>query len=87
MYASACWCECECVCVRKPCAHWRGPCGQTQVSKIETEKLLFDTISHELRAATAAGTYTGKFDAQFHFFGCVCSWARAPERVRGLGPG
>jgi hypothetical protein len=39
------------------------------VSKIETEKLLFDTISHELARARSEKRYRGKFSAQFHFFG------------------
>ncbi len=46
-----------------PSVFWR------QVSKIETEKLLYDTISHELRVAKGEGRYHGRFEAQFHFFG------------------
>jgi pyrophosphate--fructose-6-phosphate 1-phosphotransferase len=43
--------------------------GNVQVSLIETEKLLIDMVKVELKARAKAGTYTGKFSAQGHFFG------------------
>jgi len=47
----------------------RDPHGNVQVSKIETERLLVDLVEDLLREWRAAGTYTGKFSAQTHFFG------------------
>jgi pyrophosphate--fructose-6-phosphate 1-phosphotransferase len=47
----------------------RDPHGNVQVSKIETEKLLMDAVSQELRQRAKEGTYTGKFNAQQHFLG------------------
>ena len=43
--------------------------GNVQVSKIETEKLLIQTVTRKLKAMKAAGTYNGKFSALNHFFG------------------
>ncbi|MFW5803458.1 MAG: diphosphate--fructose-6-phosphate 1-phosphotransferase [Verrucomicrobiota bacterium] len=47
----------------------RDPHGNVQVSRIETEKLLIDMVEELLRQRKAAGTYTGKFSHQSHFFG------------------
>lgn len=47
----------------------RDPHGNVQVSKIETEVLLIEMVAKKLKALKAAGTYTGKFSAQNHFFG------------------
>ncbi|MCX7775703.1 MAG: diphosphate--fructose-6-phosphate 1-phosphotransferase [Spirochaetaceae bacterium] len=47
----------------------RDPHGNVQVSRIETEKLLVEMVSRELKAMKDAGLYTGKFDYQTHFFG------------------
>lgn len=43
--------------------------GNVQVSKIETEKLLIQTVTKKLKEMKAAGTYKGKFSALNHFFG------------------
>ncbi|MBQ7644233.1 MAG: diphosphate--fructose-6-phosphate 1-phosphotransferase [Spirochaetales bacterium] len=43
--------------------------GNVQVSKIETEKLLIQTVEKRLKEMKAAGTYKGKFSTQNHFFG------------------
>ncbi len=47
----------------------RDPHGNVQVSLIETEKMLIETVKTELKARAKAGTYSGKFSAQGHFFG------------------
>ncbi len=47
----------------------RDPHGNVQVSRIETEKLLVDMVTTVLRQWKAAGTYSGKFSTQTHFFG------------------
>lgn len=47
----------------------RDPHGNVQVSKIETEKLLIQTVTKRLKEMKAEGTYTGKFSALNHFFG------------------
>ena len=43
--------------------------GNVQVSKIETEKLLIQTVTKKLKAMKTAGAYSGKFNALNHFFG------------------
>ncbi len=47
----------------------RDPHGNVQVSKIETEKLLIETVKAELRRREQKGLYKGKFDPQAHFLG------------------
>ncbi len=47
----------------------RDPHGNVQVSLIESEKLFSAMVKAKLDARKAAGTYTGKFSAQHHFFG------------------
>ena len=47
----------------------RDPHGNVQVSLIETEKLLIDMVARRLQEMKQAGTYTGKFATQHHFFG------------------
>ena len=47
----------------------RDPHGNVQVSLIESEKLFSELVKVELDKRKAAGTYTGKFGAQHHFFG------------------
>ncbi len=47
----------------------RDPHGNVQVSKIETEKLLIQTVSTKLAQMKKDGTYCGKFSTQNHFFG------------------
>lgn len=47
----------------------RDPHGNVQVSKIETEKLLIEMISTRLDELKSEGSYSGKFNAQAHFFG------------------
>eukprot|EP00928_Gymnodinium_smaydae_P016774 TRINITY_DN1634_c0_g1_i1.p1 TRINITY_DN1634_c0_g1~~TRINITY_DN1634_c0_g1_i1.p1 ORF type:complete len:1218 (+),score=330.49 TRINITY_DN1634_c0_g1_i1:532-3654(+) len=47
----------------------RDPHGNVQVAKIETEKLLAATISQELEARRAKGSYKGSFAPQFHAYG------------------
>ena len=43
--------------------------GNVQVSKIETEKLLIQTVTKKLKEMKASGTFTGKFSSLNHFFG------------------
>ena len=43
--------------------------GNVQVSKIETEKLLIQTVTRRLKEMKAEGKYNGKFNSQNHFFG------------------
>ena len=47
----------------------RDPHGNVQVSRIETEKLLIGMVEVRLAELATAGTYTGSFSAQNHFFG------------------
>lgn len=47
----------------------RDPHGNVQVSLIETERLLIETVGKELSARQKNGAYTGKFNALHHFFG------------------
>ena len=47
----------------------RDPHGNVQVSLIESEKLFGALVADILKARKAAGTYKGKFGAQYHFFG------------------
>ena len=47
----------------------RDPHGNVQVSLIETEKLLAEMVGNKLAEMKKAGSYTGKFSAQVHFFG------------------
>ncbi len=47
----------------------RDPHGNVQVSKIETEKLLIEMISARLDELKSQGNFSGKFNAQSHFFG------------------
>jgi len=43
--------------------------GNVQVSRIDTQALLIETVRQRLAAWSAAGDYDGKFQAQHHFFG------------------
>ena len=47
----------------------RDPHGNVQVSFIETEKLLIETVSQELKRRLKDGKYKGKFSALHHFLG------------------
>ena len=47
----------------------RDPHGNVQVSLIESEKLFSALVADKLAERKVAGTYTGKFNAQHHFFG------------------
>ena len=47
----------------------RDPHGNVQVSLIETEKLLAQMVKKVLADRKKAGTYSGKFSTQTHFFG------------------
>ena len=47
----------------------RDPHGNVQVSLIESEKLFAALVADKLAERKAAGTYTGKFATQHHFFG------------------
>ena len=55
--------------IRKQLCNDRDPHGNVQVSLIETEKMLAEMVGKKLKERKAAGTYTGKFAAQTHFFG------------------
>ena len=47
----------------------RDPHGNVQVSRIETEKLLIQTVTKRLKEMKAEGKFKGKFSTQNHFFG------------------
>ena len=47
----------------------RDPHGNVQVSLIETEKLLGEMVKAKLDEMKKEGNYSGKFGAQYHFFG------------------
>jgi len=47
----------------------RDPHGNVQVSLIESEKLFSAMVKDKLEERRKAGTYSGKFSAQHHFFG------------------
>ncbi|MGE0021322.1 MAG: diphosphate--fructose-6-phosphate 1-phosphotransferase [Draconibacterium sp.] len=47
----------------------RDPHGNVQVSLIETEKLLGEMVKTKLDEMKKEGEYSGKFGAQYHFFG------------------
>lgn len=47
----------------------RDPHGNVQVSLIETERLLIETVSKELEEREKKGKYKGKFSPLFHFLG------------------
>ncbi|CAE7655645.1 pfp, partial [Symbiodinium microadriaticum] len=47
----------------------RDPHGNVQVAKIETEKLLAQTVAAELDHLASHGTYKGLFSPQFHSYG------------------
>lgn len=47
----------------------RDPHGNVQVSLIETEKLLSRMVATKLKAWAKEGKFSGKFNAQHHFFG------------------
>ena len=47
----------------------RDPHGNVQVSMIESEKLFSAMVGAKLAERKKAGTYTGKFATQHHFFG------------------
>lgn len=47
----------------------RDPHGNVQVAKIETEKLLAQTVEKRLKEMAAAGEYSGTFVPRFHSYG------------------
>lgn len=47
----------------------RDPHGNVQVAKIETEKLLAQTVASELEHLASHGKYNGSFTPQFHSYG------------------
>ncbi|MGE5196245.1 MAG: diphosphate--fructose-6-phosphate 1-phosphotransferase [Anaerolineae bacterium] len=47
----------------------RDPHGNVQVSLIETERLLIETVGKELEERKKQGRFKGKFSGQHHFFG------------------
>ena len=55
--------------VARQLAAERDPHGNVQVSLIETEKLLSGMVAAKLAEWKKAGSYTGKFATQHHFFG------------------
>jgi diphosphate-dependent phosphofructokinase len=57
------------VSIRKQLLAERDPHGNVQVSLIETEKLLAETVQHELERLRRAHLYSGNFTYQCMFFG------------------
>jgi pyrophosphate--fructose-6-phosphate 1-phosphotransferase len=55
--------------IRKQLLADRDPHGNVNVSLIETEKLLAETVQHELHRLAKHGAYKASFTPQFHFFG------------------
>lgn len=55
--------------IQKQLLMHRDPHGNVQVSLIETERLLIETVTLELEKRRQAGRYKGKFSAQPHFLG------------------
>ena len=55
--------------IRKQLLADRDPHGNVNVSLIETEKLLAETVQHELHRLAKQGKYKAHFSPQFHFFG------------------
>ena len=55
--------------IRKQLCNDRDPHGNVQVSLIETEKMLAEMVGNRLKEMKKAGTFTGKFATQTHFFG------------------
>ena len=55
--------------IQKQLCSDRDPHGNVQVSLIETEKMLAEMVGVRLKEMKAAGTYSGKFATQTHFFG------------------
>ncbi|MES2122420.1 MAG: diphosphate--fructose-6-phosphate 1-phosphotransferase [Chlamydiota bacterium] len=55
--------------IQKQLLMHRDPHGNVQVSLIETERLLIETVSHELEKRRRENSYQGKFAAQPHFLG------------------
>jgi diphosphate-dependent phosphofructokinase len=55
--------------IRKQVLADRDPHGNVQVSLIETEKLLAETVQHELHRLHKQGKYKSHFSPQFHFYG------------------
>lgn len=47
----------------------RDPHGNVEVSKIDTEQLLIDLVSVEMKKRKENGSYTGNFSGQQHFLG------------------
>jgi pyrophosphate--fructose-6-phosphate 1-phosphotransferase len=47
----------------------RDPHGNVQVAKIESERLLALAVTKEIMAREQAGTFSGHFDTQCHYFG------------------
>jgi len=43
--------------------------GNVQVSKIDTEQLMIELVTHRVEQRRAAGRFSGKFQVQGHFFG------------------